>query len=284
MNPTISELVREMRGRLFPIYGEGEGNSMIRLIFFHLKGWNQTQLIINYDMPASENLIRQIGEILFKLQAKEPIQYILGRGSFHGSYLKLNRSTLIPRPETEQLVDIVIDDWKGKKDLNVLDVGTGSGAIAISLAKDLPFSNVTALDVSNEALEVARENAVEQRVNVKFINADIFTVSLNSDSFDIIVSNPPYIDESEKETMDSNVLNHEPHTALFVPDDNPLVFYKRIAGIGIESLKPGGRIYFEINPRHSMEMVTMMNKMGYKDVETAKDIYNKTRFLKGSVE
>ena len=194
--------------------------------------------------------------------------------------LKVDNSTLIPRPETEELVDIIVHENQSHKDLNILDIGTGSGAITIALSRNLPFSNVDAIDISENALKIANENARNLHTHIGFTKADIFKFEPKTDYYDIIVSNPPYIDESEKDSMDSNVLEYEPHQALFVPDENPLIYYIRITETAKDSLKQRGHLYFEINPRHAEELAEYLNKKGYMDIEIVKDINGKKRFIK----
>lgn len=275
----IGALAREITDKLTPIYGQGEAKAMTRLIFQTLKGWNQTQLIINSDQPASEYIVRKTSDILVRLLTNEPIQYILGEAYFYGMVLKVDKSTLIPRPETEQLVDLIYDRYKEQSDLSILDIGTGSGAIALALARHLPYAKISAIDISAEAIKVAKANADSLSLKVDFRICDVFSFDPTPDSFDIIVSNPPYVDESEKSEMQPNVLNYEPHTALFVPDSNPLLFYRKISEIGLKALKPGGSLFFEINPRHSQEMKQMLATLGYTDIDIIKDIHQRNRFV-----
>lgn len=274
----LKDCIIQLRNRLSPIYGEGEAKAMVRLIFHHLKGWSQTDLIINEDRKLSDYTLSKIKDILSRLELHEPIQYILGEARFYGMDLKVDRSTLIPRPETAELVDLIIRQADGREDLRVLDVGTGSGAIAIALSRFLKFPQVTALDVSKEALNVGRENAQNLKAQIHFVEADIFTYEPAPDSFDIIVSNPPYIDESEKKTMEANVLDYEPSTALFVPDNNPLIYYSRISSIAIHALAKGGKLYFEINPRHAADLKLLLENDGFSEVEIIKDSFGRERF------
>lgn len=276
---TIARLGREITGALTPVYGKGEAQAMMRLIFHNLKGWNLTDQMIHADNPASDYLQSSVAKIIERLKTKEPLQYILGEAYFYGMNLKVTPATLIPRPETAELVDLIVKDYGERKDLHVLDIGTGSGAIAIALARNLPFSDVVAIDISADAIAVAKENASNLRVSVDFRQADVFTFNPEPDSLDIIVSNPPYIDESEMKDMDSNVLDYEPHSALFVPDDNPLKFYKAIADIAINALVKGGALYFEINPRHGDDMVEMLKSKGLVDIRSHRDISGKIRFI-----
>lgn len=276
---TIARLGREIVAELTPAYSEGEAKAMMRLIFHHLKGWGMTDLAIHADNPALDYLQSSVAKIIKRLKTKEPLQYILGEAYFYGMNLKVTPATLIPRPETAELVDLIVKDYGDRKDLRVLDVGTGSGAIAIALARNLPFSDVSAIDISADAIAVAKENASNLRASVDFRQADIFKFNPEPDSLDIIVSNPPYIDESEKTAMDANVLDYEPHSALFVPDDNPLLFYKAIADIAVDALVKSGGLYFEINPRHADDMITMLNSKGLVDIRSHRDISGKIRFI-----
>lgn len=278
----IAHLSRKLKSKLSPVYGEGEAKAMVRLIFHSLKGWDLTDMLIHADNPASEYLLEKTEEILSRLLKHEPIQYILGEAYFYGMNMKVNSSTLIPRPETEELVDMIVKDNSDNKDLSVLDVGTGSGAIAIALSRNLPFSTVSAIDISPEALLTAKENAETLHAQINFVEADVFKYAPETNLFDIIVSNPPYIDESEKKDMDCNVLDYEPHSALFVPDDNPLIYYSRIATIASDSLKKGGKLYFEINPRHACDLKSYLTHEGFENVSIVKDINGKERFIKCS--
>lgn len=278
-NWTVSQLFKAVRKSLEPLYGGGEADAMSRLIFHSLKGWDLTGLIINGDREASEYLIEKIESIVRRALKHEPIQYILGDARFYGLNLKVNPHVLIPRVETEQLVDMIVAENQAS-DLRVLDIGTGSGAIAIALARNLRFPTVTAVDISPDALEVASQNARALKANIDFCVQDVFAYNPERDSFDIIVSNPPYIAEHEKEGMDKNVLGFEPHLALFVPDDNPLIFYSRIAEIASVALSDRGKVYFEINPLFADQIVSMLKSDGFADIEVVKDIAHRNRFVK----
>lgn len=280
MDVTIATLARDMQRRLVPVYGEGEAKAMVRLIFHSLKGWSLTDMMIHSDNPASEYLIQKTDGILNRLMKFEPIQYILGEAYFYGMTFKVTPATLIPRPETEELVDMIVKENQGEKDLSVLDIGTGSGAIAIALSRNLPFSEVSAIDISPEALEIAEENAQNLHAQIAFINADVFSFMPKPDTLDIIASNPPYIDESEKDDMEPNVVDYEPHQALFVPDRSPLLYYSRITDIAETGLRSNGRLYLEINPRHADELKTNLEKAGFADVTILNDINGKRRFIK----
>lgn len=217
--------------------------------------------------------------IVRRLQQGEPLQYIVGTARFHGHSFTVTPAVLIPRPETEQLVDIVVDENPGT-DLQVLDMGTGCGCIAIALARALKFPMVTGIDNSGPALMVARENANTLKAKVRFVQADMLALGHEvSGPWDIIVSNPPYVCESEAPTMERHVLDHEPHNALFVPDEDPLKFYKAIARHGQQTLADGGRLYLEINRRFGNEVAQLLTHLGYTEVCVRKDFVGNPRFV-----
>ena len=274
----MKETINRLRSALVPLYGKGESDAIIRLIFHYLKGWNLTDMLIRQDEELSPFIKSEIEKILERLLKYEPIQYITGEARFHGMEMKIKPGVLIPRPETEELVDIIIDDNKNREDLNVLDLCTGSGCIAIALARNLPFSKVTAIDFSDEAIEVAKENSELLKAKIDIIKDDIFIWSPKG-KYDIIVSNPPYVLDKEALTMEHNVLDYEPHEALFVRDDNPLIYYSRIADIAKDSLNEGGKLYFEINPLEVESLKNMMIAKGFKDVTIQYDTSRRSRFM-----
>lgn len=278
----MKETIQKLRASLVPIYGKGEAEAIIRLIFHYVKGWNLTDMLIHQDDDLSDFVKGEIDGILQRLLNYEPIQYIVGEARFHGMNLKVKPGVLIPRPETEELVDVIIDDNKDREDLKVLDLCTGSGCIAIALARNLPFSKVTGVDFFDEAVEVAQENSDLLKTRINVVKADIFGWE-PADKFDIIVSNPPYVMDSEAMTMEKNVLNYEPHEALFVRDDDPLVFYSRIADIAKKSLKENGRLYFEINPLTAGSLKKLIESKGFDNVTLLHDSSGKQRFLSASV-
>lgn len=273
----VNELVRELQDKISSRYGLIEAKAMVRLIFHSLKGWDQTGLIINGDSEVSDYLLEKINSIVNRLVLGEPLQYILGEARFYGMDFTVAPGVLIPRQETEELVDLIVKENSGK-DLYVLDIGTGSGAIAIALSRNLIFPHVTALDISPDAIAIAERNAHRLKANIKFIIHDVFTFEPEAGSFDIIVSNPPYILRSESQEMDSNVIDHEPHIALFVPDENPLVYYSRIAEIASKALKRGGRLYFEINPLFASQLKSMLCLAGFVSIRILEDMSHKMRF------
>lgn len=280
MSTKVEEAYRELRRRLKNITGsEGESTAMARLIFHAVKGWDTTALVIHAADNLSDSTLSIIDNILERLAGGEPLQYILGAATFYGLNLKVSPAVLIPRPETEELVEMAIRDFKDTRDLKVLDVGTGSGAIAIALSRNLIFPEITAIDVSTGAIEVARENATRLHARINFLEADIFSWQSAPESFDLIVSNPPYVMEREKASMEHHVIGHEPSGALFVPDDDPLIYYRRIALLGRHALTQGGRIYFEINPLCATQLDELMRDHGYQDVKLHRDLSRKQRFL-----
>lgn len=282
----LKSVVAGIIQRLSPKYGTGEAREMSRIIFENLKGWNPVELAIRQDEPVSNFIIGKIEGIITRLLDDEPIQQIFGNTCFYGMKLKVTRDTLIPRPETAELVDIIVKENQ-QKDLRVLDAGTGSGCIAIALSRNLPFPQVTAIDISGKALEVASENAGNLHAHVDFLNVDILTLPAGLDGkvFDIIVSNPPYIAEKEKAAMERNVVDFEPASALFVPDSDPLRFYTALLRSADGALlAPGGRIYFEINPEYAADLKKEAENLGFIDVTLIRDTYGKLRFLTAKKE
>ena len=236
-------------------------------------------MAIKSDEPVSDFISSKISSIIDRLLTHEPIQYIFGETTFYGLRLKVTPDVLIPRPETEELVDMIVKDAADRPDLRVLDVCTGSGCIAIALARNLRFPIVEAIDLSPKALEIANDNIAATRTNVKTIQADALHLKPSPDSFDIIVSNPPYIADRERSTMDSNVIDHEPSMALFVPDSNPLIFYTAICSYAKTALSSGGRIYFELNPLYADRLASQMSADGWQEVSLYRDMQSSVRFL-----
>ena len=267
----MKAFIQQIASQLEAAYPKDEAESLAWWIAEELTGLSRSQLICGYkgttNFPNTQDIVERLLHF-------EPIQYIFGHTLWCGLDLKVTPATLIPRPETAELVERVerlkVNDERSK----VLDVGTGSGCIAIALKKAHPEWQITGIDISSKAIEVARENACKNKVEVEFIQKDIFSDSIGH--FDIIVSNPPYIRESEKVSMRPNVLDHEPSTALFVPDEDPLKFYRRIA-----ELKSGRHLFFEINEAFGKDLADMLGSMGYTDIHLTKDIYGKDRIIEG---
>ena len=264
-------------------YPSEEVQSFFGLLAESILKYSRYETVTHATEIISEAKQQQFYAAIERLKEYEPIQYIIGETEFYGLPFKVTPATLIPRPETEELVSWVIDHsekWAQRtQPLTILDIGTGSGCIAISLAKNLANSEVTALDVSSEAVAVAKQNADMNGVAVNFLEVDILNATELSGTFDLIVSNPPYVRELEKEQMEANVLSHEPHSALFVSNHDPLMFYRAIATLAKRFLKPQGTLFFEINEYLSEELSTLLEKMSFSEVITRKDLFGKDRMM-----
>lgn len=276
---TVEQVAADARARLTPRYGAKEASWMVRIIFEDVKGYSPVDMALHGDRPLGEATQARINDIVARLLRNEPLQYILGHTRFYGMDFKVSPAVLIPRPETEELIDMIVKENSRSSDLRVLDLGTGSGCIAIALARNLPFSRVSAIDISADALEIAQSNARSLKVAVDFNKGDILTMQLPDNSLDIIVSNPPYITESERASMSPNVLDYEPMTALFVPDNDPLRFYNAIIATAINALIPGGRLYFELNPLHAATLARRMTSAGWDNVNIVADSRRLQRFI-----
>lgn len=274
----MNKIVAYIRSRLQPYYTAEEVSALSRIVCCDLFGQAPTDYYLGKDIALSPKKEQELEDILQRLSRFEPLQYIEGRTLFLGREFWVAPGVLIPRPETEELVELMLKEIPA--DARILDVGTGSGCIAISLAKELPDALVTAWDVSPEALSVARVNARKLQANVRFVECDVLACQVDEVGlYDVIVSNPPYVTEAEKADMEPNVLQWEPSLALFVPDDDPLRFYRRIAVLGRDMLADGGRLYFEINRAYGREMVEMLRTMGYVGVRVEKDLSQNDRFV-----
>ena len=274
----MNKIVAYIRSRLQPYYTAEEVSALSRIVCCDLLGQAPTDYYLGKDIVLSSKKEQELEDILQRLSRFEPLQYIEGRTLFLGREFWIAPGVLIPRPETEELVELMLKEIPA--DARILDVGTGSGCIAISLAKELPDALVTAWDVSPEALSVARANARKLQADVRFVECDVLACQVDEVGlYDVIVSNPPYVTEAEKADMEPNVLQWEPSLALFVPDDDPLRFYRRIAVLGRDMLADGGRLYFEINRAYGREMVEMLRTMGYVGVRVEKDLSQNDRFV-----
>ena len=274
----MNKIVAYIRSRLQPYYTAEEVSALSRIVCCDLFGQAPTDYYLGKDIVLSSKKEQELEDILQRLSRFEPLQYIEGRTLFLGREFWVAPGVLIPRPETEELVELMLKEIPA--DARILDVGTGSGCIAISLAKELPDTLVTAWDVSPEALSVARVNARKLQADVRFVECDVLACQVDEVGlYDVIVSNPPYVTEAEKADMEPNVLQWEPSLALFVPDDDPLRFYRRIAVLGRDMLADGGRLYFEINRAYGREMVEMLRTMGYVGVRVEKDLSQNDRFV-----
>lgn len=280
MTPKLlkTHFTRELQ-EAYPI---SEVNSFFYLLTEAYLNRNRLQIALDPMMEMDGAKVAKFENALQRLKQYEPIQYILGKTSFFGMDFQVNQNVLIPRPETEELVSWVLEDVGKDSSLSrkkILDIGTGSGCIAVSLAKNLPEASVFALDISNAALETAQQNATQNKVHIEFIQADILHTEKLPHDFDVIVSNPPYVRHLEKDEMQRNVLEHEPASALYVEDDDPLIFYRKIAELAENNLAKRGAVYVECNQYLAKETEQIFLKNGFK-TELRKDIFGNDRMLK----
>lgn len=271
---------RELWRTLEPLYGNGEARAVTDYVLDVCFGLSKADILCGSVDEMTAEKTAELNKIFGRLMEGEPVQYVLGRAEFSGRWFNVRPGVLIPRPETEELCAWITADSKASASPKVLDIGTGSGCIAITLQLDMPESKVTAWDISADALDVARENAQRFGANVNFVKQDALNAKPEGE-WDVIVSNPPYICEKEKKDMAVNVLEHEPHTALFVPDADPLLFYRAITRLAVQTLNKGGRLYFEINPIYADDTCRMMQAEGMTAVELRSDMYGKQRMAKG---
>jgi release factor glutamine methyltransferase len=282
--------IKEYRGQfiksLLSVYDAGEAESFFYLILEEKHQLKRIDLALDTELIFSEEELALWNSILEQLKRDIPIQYLLGSTSFYGLDFEVNENVLIPRPETEELVEWIIQRMKsevGNRKLKVLDIGTGSGCIAISLAKNIPNAKVYAIDISEKALATAKKNAVINQVDVIFIKQDILETADLNQQFDVIVSNPPYVRNLEKQEIKKNVLDNEPHLALFVEDDDALIFYKKISALAKKNLLHNGQLYFEINQYLGKDMVALLEELNFKSIELRKDIYGNERMIRGTI-
>lgn len=278
---TYRELYVFFRDRLADIYPPGEAASMARRLLEDKFGIMPADLITRPDSPSGVTG-ETAGTLASKLQKHYPLQYLTGKTEFCGLPFLVNESTLIPRPETEELAELVVDFaavFQPSKTVHILDIGTGSGCIAVTLAKRIPGARVEACDISPPALATAAQNAAANAVDVRFFQCDILQPDVLPGTYDVIVSNPPYVRHSEKATMRRNVLDFEPPAALFVEDDDPLLFYRKIAGLASNRLNAGGGLFLEINEAFGAETVALLEKRGFSSVELHHDFFGKPRMV-----
>ena len=273
-------LVRQIREALHGSYTDAEALSLAKMLLVEVFGFSTLELYGGKDRGFSEKEQELLSDIVCRLQNHEPIQYIIGRETFMGLVFEVNENVLIPRPETQELVNWILEDRRADEGCKILDIGTGSGCIPISLAHFMSGAELEAWDISDGALDVARRNASQNEVKVLFRKQNVLEAVPSSSCYDVIVSNPPYITEQEKVDMEANVLDWEPSIALFVPDTDPLLFYRKIAELGLEMLVAGGALYFEINRAYGEMMKTMLEDMGYNNVELRKDMFGNDRMIK----
>jgi release factor glutamine methyltransferase len=292
-------LLKKYKSHFFDALKNIQDEQEIESIFFilteYLHNLKRVDVALNLNFELSEAAIEKWNSILTELKQEKPIQYITGEAWFYGLQFEVNENTLIPRPETEELVEWILNSpiTQHQTPITILDIGTGSGCIPISLKSNVPQANVSAIDVSEKALEVAKRNAASKKVEINFIQANILEVedisklqTSNSQlptNFDIIVSNPPYVRNLEKQEIKKNVLDYEPHLALFVEDTDALLFYRKIAQLALKNLSPNGLLFFEINQYLGKETVKLLQNLGFKNIELKKDIYGNDRMVKCSI-
>ncbi len=277
----MSNIAKQIRESLEQNLGSDEAKAVSLIICNDILGIDTIDIYIGKDITLTDRQRKDLDHIIYRLKQNEPIQYVLGYADFFGRKYKVNKNVLIPRPETSELVQLIVDTCADKK--RFLDIGTGSGCIAISLAKEIESAEVEAWDISAGAIEVARQNSNTLSAGVKFKEIDVLSIDekdINDrEVYDVIVSNPPYITEEEKTEMERNVLDWEPHSALFVADTDPILFYRKIAHIATHLLKKEGWIFFEINRAYGKEVTEMLKKLGFRNVELRKDMYGNNRIV-----
>ena len=277
--------------RLTPLYEPGEAKAIVRLVLDECYGLSWADVLGGKVTELSAHDQTELEKIMLRLEKGEPVQYIIGVADFCGRSFHVEPGVLIPRPETEELCRMILVEsgkWKVEREYSILDIGTGSGCIAITLALEIQNAKVTAWDISDDALRIASENATLLGADVTFEKCDVLNKSLTShlssltSNYDLIVSNPPYICRKEADGMAKNVLDYEPHLALFVSDDDPLLFYRAIAQYATKALKPQGSLFFEINPLYASSLTHLLSMMSCYDIKTLPDQFGKLRFLKAT--
>ena len=271
-------MIKEITLQLVPQYSDAEARSIAIRLMCNITGLSYTELLI-HTPSLNEEQEEELRKKIERVKKNEPLQYVLGETIFYGRRFKCDQRALIPRPETEELIDWIINDVSNDGNIRILDIGCGSGCIAITLSKEIKNSTVTALDISEEAISLTEENCKINSCQVECINDDIFNFS--DTQYDIIVSNPPYICDNEAVNIESNVIDYEPHLALFVPDNSPLKFYEKITEYAARNLRSRGKLYFEINRKYGKEMQLLLEKFGFINIELRKDISNNDRMIKG---
>lgn len=284
---TIHDVLLSFDNGLKLVYDKQEIDSIKYLTISEITQLSKAQLkaFPERELPAEQ--VQKLKDILQQLQTGKPLQYILGHTEFYGLPFMVNSSVLIPRPETEELVQWVLSETGSRNPLCILDIGTGSGCIPVTLKKHLPRAQVSAIDISTDALATAKSNAELNKVDVEFIKTDILnpdSTSIPNTRYSIIISNPPYVTQQEKSEMHTNVLNYEPHLALFVEDNNPLIFYRAIADFALQHLENGGLLFLEINENLGKETVELLVDKGFTDIELRKDMRGKNRMIKAALK
>ena len=280
---TVQDAINSFKNHLTVLYEKQEAEAITTLVLNEITGFSKAKLKAFPETNLSTEQSDKLFTLINELKTGKPIQYILSYTEFYGLKFNVNSSVLIPRPETEELVSWILESI-AMPFINILDIGTGSGCIAISLKHELPQASVTAIDISTDALETAKQNAVENNTAIDFIEANILNTGNLSlpHKFDVIVSNPPYVTETDKKQMHTNVTEFEPHTALFVPETDPLLFYNAITDFAIKNLNKNGLLFFEINESYGNEIIEMLTDKSFTDIELRKDIRGKNRMIKAS--
>jgi release factor glutamine methyltransferase len=280
---TLKQLRLQFKEELYLLYPQEEIESFYFLILEERLQLKRVTIALNPEQSISEENSNYFSNCITQLKNEIPLQYILGVTEFFGLPFKVTPDTLIPRPETEELVAWIIDATASNNKISILDIGTGSGCIAISLAKNIPNSKVSAIDISEKALKIANYNANLHKVSISFEKIDILKATTLHAKFDIIVSNPPYVRHLEKKEIKNNVLENEPHTALFVLDNNPLIFYDKIGELAKQYLKPNGQLFFEINQYLSQETLSLLGEKGFSKTKLRKDIFGNDRMILANI-
>ncbi len=277
---TLPEIKNLFLKKLDSLYPETEILSFFYLLLEHHFGTKKIDLALEPELMRKKWPEKRFLEALGQLLEERPIQYVVGHAEFAGLKFKVNENVLIPRPETEELVEWMLETIDRRQPLRILDIGTGSGCMPITLSLQIPSAEIHAVDISEKALELARENAQRLGAEVRFFNLDILTVESLAKNYDVIVSNPPYVRLSEKNEMRGNVLKHEPDLALFVYDEDPLLFYRKIAALGKSALTENGMLFFEINENLAEPVREALSNLSYQNIEVRKDIYGKNRMIR----
>ncbi|MBF9253208.1 peptide chain release factor N(5)-glutamine methyltransferase [Pontibacter sp. 172403-2] len=281
---TVQEMQQYIRQSISEAYPAPEDGAVAQLVLEHVLQKSRMQLRLGWQEPVTAEQEIQVRQAVKRLQQQEPVQYVLGEAHFYGLDLLVDARVLIPRPETEELVDLALKEHKGQSGLRVLDICTGSGCIPLALAANLEDADVYGLEISEGALEVARANAAKYKLSVTWLQQNIFepVQRIKPGSLDIITSNPPYVLEEEKQLMRPNVLAYEPHLALFVPDTDGLKYYKRITEAGLQLLKEGGKLYFEINERYGGQVQALLLQAGFAEATVVQDLSGKDRIVRAT--
>ena len=288
--------IRSLKTYFFSELQTIQEDSEIESFFFilteFLHNLKRIDVSLHPDFEITESYFKKWQTIISELKTEKPIQYITGEAWFYGLRFEVNENTLIPRPETEELVEWIVESQKSKvenlniqksNNLTILDIGTGSGCISITLKKEIPNAQVSAIDISEKALEIARKNASDNQVEVNFIHRNILETESLDEKYDVIVSNPPYVRNLEKQEIKRNVLDYEPHLALFVDDSDALLFYRKIAQLALKSLAPNGKLFFEINQYLGKETIELLEQLGFKNIELRKDFMGNDRMICASL-